>query len=98
VLLPVLGILFTFTLVVSLYFYWPLLGVGKDSFWSLKTVSPAFGVRRWPKENQDERLRNAFDDCWKREKMTIKDKWQYIQQEDNPNPRYIPATLRPPLS
>jgi hypothetical protein len=27
--------------------------VGKDAFWSTKTVSPAFAVQRWPKENKN---------------------------------------------
>ena len=53
VLLPVLGIIITFGIVGILYSRWPLLGVGKASFWSTKTISPAYGVRRWPKENKN---------------------------------------------
>ena len=44
------------------------------------------------------RLQKAFKNCWEREKMSFDDKWQSIQQEKYPNPLYVPATLRPPLS
>jgi predicted acylesterase/phospholipase RssA len=53
VLLPFFGVITTFVLIGILYFKWPLLGMGKDAFWSTKTNSPAYGVKRWPKENKN---------------------------------------------
>jgi len=51
VLPPLLGIMIAFGLTGILYFHHPLFGIGNGAFWSLKTVSPGFGVQRWPKEN-----------------------------------------------